>query len=178
MRPPREVLAHEDVTQRRWRLDDAEPIYRVVSESLDHLTPWMAWTANGYTSADAHAFLERCQDDWRDGRAYNYAITGPGDLIIGSTSLMARIGPGGLEIGYWLHPSYTGKGIMTRAVAALTAEAFRVGADRVEIKHDIANERSRAIPCRLGFVEVGRQPAQEPITAGEIGVDAVWRASQ
>jgi RimJ/RimL family protein N-acetyltransferase len=41
--------------------------------------------------------------------------------VIGSSGLMRRIGPGGLDIGYWLHPAWTGKGLATTAVAALTA---------------------------------------------------------
>ena len=177
MRPPHETLVHDGITLRRWLLDDAETVHRVVDESLDHLAPWMAWAANGYTRADADAFVAQSQTDWRCGSAYHYAIVAPDGAVVGSTSLMARIGPDGLEIGYWLHPRYTGLGIITRAVAGLTAEAFRIGADRVEIKHDIANERSGAVPRRLGFVEAGSQPAQEPLTAGEAGVDIIWRTT-
>ncbi|HEY2672903.1 MAG TPA: GrpB family protein [Rugosimonospora sp.] len=55
-----------------------------------------------------------------------------------------------------LHPHHTGRGIATRAAAALTAVAFRIGAERVEILTDVANMRGAAIPRRLGFVEIPR----------------------
>nr|WP_277349613.1 GNAT family N-acetyltransferase [Planosporangium thailandense] len=161
---------------RRWRDDDLDTVLRAVTESLDHLAPWMAWAADGYGREDAALFLEKSAADWRTGTAYNYAIVAPDGAVVGACSLMSRIGPGGLEIGYWLHPRYTGRGIATRAAAALVAEAFRLGAVRVEIVHDAANERSGAIPRRLGFVEVARRrPPQEPVTAGEVGEDVIWR---
>jgi ribosomal-protein-serine acetyltransferase len=176
MRSAEEFFEHDGVRLRRWRDDDLDTLLRVVDESLDHLSPWMAWAADGFSRSQAVAFLERSRHEWRTGVTYNYAIIAPDDAVVGGCGLMARTGPGGLEIGYWLHPRYTGDGIATRAVTALVAEAFRIGADRVEIVHDSANERSGAIPKRLGFVEVARRrPPQEPLTSGEVGEDVIWQ---
>jgi ribosomal-protein-serine acetyltransferase len=172
---PRDLLEQDGVTLRRWRSDDADTVFAIVSESLEHLAPWMAWAAGGYSYADAVSFVQQCQLDWDDGTSYNYAIIAPDGAVVGSCGLMARIGPGGLEIGYWLHPRYTGQGIAVRAAAALTTEAFRIGADRVEIVHDVANVRSGAVPRRLAFEEVARRPPQEPLTSAEQGEDVVWR---
>ena len=72
---------------------------------------------------------------------------------------MARIGPGGLEIGYWVHRAYTRRGLATAASAALVEQAFGLpGVDRVEIIHDELNVVSGRVPRKLGFTEVGRQP--------------------
>jgi len=71
-----------------------------------------------------------------------------------------------------------GRGLVTRATALLVAESFRVGADRVEIVTDVANVRSAAVATRLGFVEVARRPAQEPVTRAETGTDIVWRRTR
>jgi ribosomal-protein-serine acetyltransferase len=60
------------------------------------------------------------------------------------------------EIGYWLAPTYEGRGLMTDACRALVGHAFReLGLNRVEIRCATANRRSRAIPERLGFREEG-----------------------
>lgn len=57
------------------------------------------------------------------------------------------------EIGYWVHTAYARQGYITEAVAGITAFAFQqLGANRVEIRCDAQNERSAAIPRRLGFV--------------------------
>jgi RimJ/RimL family protein N-acetyltransferase len=170
----RAQLGSGEVTLRRWRESEAAALHQLVQESLDHLRPWMAWVSDGFAPAAATEFVTKTQEDWASGAAYNYAIFVSGALA-GSASLMARIGPGGLEIGYWLHPSHVGRGAATRAASLLVDEAFRVGANRVEIVTDVANFRSAAIPRRLGFVEVTRRPPQDAITPGEDGLDIIWR---
>jgi ribosomal-protein-serine acetyltransferase len=170
----RAQLGSGEVTLRRWRDTDVSALHQVVQESLDHLRPWMAWVANGYSLEDAADFVAATQDDWARGAAFNYAIFVQGRLA-GAGNLMARIGPGGLEIGYWLHPAHVGRGVATRTASLLATEAFRNGVNRVEIVTDVANLRSAAIPKRLGFVEVERRPPQEPVTSGEDGLDIVWR---
>jgi ribosomal-protein-serine acetyltransferase len=163
-----------EVTLRRWRVTDAPVLHQVVQEAMAHLEPWMPWVAGGYPPEAAAAFLASTVDRWADGTEFNWAIFVSGRLA-GAASLMARVGPGGLELGYWLHPDHVGRGVATRAASLLTAEAFRTGADRVEIVTDVANTRSAAIPRRLGFVVVDRRPPQEAVTSGEDGLDVVWR---
>jgi ribosomal-protein-serine acetyltransferase len=170
----RAQLGSGEVTLRRFRETDVAALHQVVQESLEHLRPWMAWVADGYSLSAAADFVAGAQDDWASGAAYNYGIYVQGRLA-GAASLMARIGPGGLEIGYWLHPAYVGRGAATRTASLLATEAFRVGVQRVEIVTDVANFRSAAVPRRLGFVEVARRSPQEPLTPGEDGVDIVWR---
>lgn len=171
----REQLPAGPVVLRRWADGDADELCRVVCDALPHLAPWMAWAARGYSDADARDHLRRSREDWAAGVEYGYAIRLADGTLVGACSAMARIGPGGLEIGYWLHPGHTGHGFVTAAAAALTAEAFRIGADRVEIVHDVANARSGAVPRRLGFTEVARRPPQEELSSAEAGVDVVWR---
>jgi RimJ/RimL family protein N-acetyltransferase len=175
MRSPDERLEHDGVRLRRWRSDDVDPLFRAVRESIEHLSPWMTWATDDFDRAGAAVYLARSEADWRDGNAYNYAVIAPDGTLAGSCGLMARIGPGGLEIGYWLHPRHTGQGIATRAAAALTAEALRIGADRVEIVTDVANQRSAAIPRRLGFVEAERRTDGRRATPARQGVDIIWR---
>lgn len=95
------------------------------------------------------------------------------DVIAGSVGVMAR--EGGVEIGYWLASSFVGRGLITRAVRLLTAEAFRLGAGYVEIKHDERNVRSGAVPARLGFTQVGTEPAEKPPAPSGTGTNRVWR---
>lgn len=174
MNEPPETLTRDAVTLRRWRYGDEPVVYRICMESLDHLIPWMPW-APGYDRSRADEYIARCEQNWRSGETYDYAITTGGD-VVGSCGLMRRIGPGGLEIGYWLHPAYTGRGLVTMAAGALADAALVLdGIDHVEIHHDEANAASGAVPRRLGFTEVVRYPDQ-PLTApGQVGVSVVWR---
>jgi ribosomal-protein-serine acetyltransferase len=175
LQTPSEVLTGDGVTLRRWRTEDAALVHRVVNESLDHLAPWMPFAARGYTLADGVTFLTSSVEDWDQGRNFNYAIIALDGNLAGSCGLMSRP-EDGFEIGYWLHAAYTGQGLATRATAALVAEALRVGAAYVMIRHDEANVRSRAIPERLGFTFVERRtPIVEKLTSARVGVDVVWR---
>jgi ribosomal-protein-serine acetyltransferase len=178
MGQPAEVLSRGPVRLRRWRAGDADTLYRVVRESLEHLRPWMPWAA-GFTRDDAAGFTTQCEQDWETGVAYQYAITTV-DAVVGSCGLMRRIGPGGLEIGYWLHPAYTGRGLATAAAAALVDQAFALpGIDRVEIVHDAANTASGGVPRRLGFTETQQRTlAHQPVISGERVVEVVWRLTR
>jgi ribosomal-protein-serine acetyltransferase len=173
---PDPVIAHGPVTLRRYRQDDLGAVFEAVTESLDHLRPWAPW-AVGYTTESAAEFLAKSARDWADGREYNYAII-TGDTLVGGCGLMARIGPGGLEIGYWVHQAYTRRGLATAAASALTEQAFRLpGVDRVEIVHDELNVASGGVPRKLGFTEIGRRPI-EPRSPEGTGVGVVWRLTR
>jgi ribosomal-protein-serine acetyltransferase len=59
-------------------------------------------------------------------------------------------------IGYWLAASYQGKGIMTKSCQMLIDYAFEtLKLHRVVITCATENQRSRAIPLRLGFTHEG-----------------------
>jgi ribosomal-protein-serine acetyltransferase len=60
------------------------------------------------------------------------------------------------SIGYWIAESAQGAGTVTRAVQALVDNAFGTWRlHRVEIQAGAENQRSRAIPERLGFTREG-----------------------
>jgi len=172
---PAEELVSGDVRLRRWRVADVGELHRAINESLPHLRPWMPWAAGDYDHAAAAAFLARCEDSWNSGEAYSYAIIA-GELA-GACGLERRIEPDGLEIGYWLRPRHTGRGLATLATAALVEQAFALpGIERVQIWHDAANTASSGIPRRLGFTEIARRtPPRDPLAPGEVGIDVVWQ---
>jgi RimJ/RimL family protein N-acetyltransferase len=175
LQTPSETLTGDGVTLRRWRADQAPLVHRVVNESLDHLAPWMPFAVGGYSLADGETFMARCVEEWDQGLNFNYAIVALDGVVAGSCGIMSRP-EDGVEIGYWLHVAYTGRGLATKAAAALTAEAWRMGATYVMIRHDEANVRSRAVPERLGFAFAERRtPLDEKLTEARVGVDVVWR---
>ena len=178
---PNELIEHAPVTLRRLRPDDLDALFLAVTESLGHLRPWMPWAAD-YSRASAEEYLAGSIKSWDEGTEYNYAIltVNPdgGGALAGVAGLMARIGPGGLEIGYWVHRGYVRRGLATAATAALVEQAFRLpGVNRVEIVHDELNVASAGIPRKLGFTEVGRRPLDFRPPAGS-GTGVVWRLAR
>ncbi|MET9573833.1 GNAT family N-acetyltransferase [Streptomyces virginiae] len=175
METPADSLSSDQVVLHRWRTSHLDALERAIYESLDHLVPWMPWAADPGRQQTAD-FLTGMRQKWETGEAYGYAITSEAE-VVGTCVLMRRIGEGGLEIGYWLHPARTGRGLVTMACTALLTQGFRLpGIDRIEIHHDAANHASGAVARRLGFTEVERVPAPEgPLAPGESGIDVIWR---
>jgi RimJ/RimL family protein N-acetyltransferase len=175
MDTPPERLAHASIVLRRWRDADADLCLRLVTESLEHLQPWMPWAISDYGLADATGFLQQCDKDWAAGTAFQYLILAGGQPA-GSAGLMARIGDGGMEIGYWVHPAFTGRGVATSAAGTLTEAALALpGIDHVEIHHDVLNLASKRVPEKLGFSPVGTMAAKFALSPGDSGTTQVWR---
>ncbi|MGP4013345.1 GNAT family N-acetyltransferase [Streptomyces sp. 4N124] len=175
MGQPADVLRFDQVELRRWRVDDIETLHRTITESRDHLLPWMPFAAT-HDRKQGEGFLAYSEEQWGTGQEYNYAITS-GGVVVGSCGLHRRIGPAGLDIGYWLHHAWTGKGLATMAAAALVQAGRDLpGIDRIEIHHDAANSASGAVARRLGFTEVERiRVPGGPEAPGETGVQVRWR---
>jgi RimJ/RimL family protein N-acetyltransferase len=94
--------------------------------------------------------------------------------VVGGTGLHTRPGEGALEIGYWIRESRIGEGLATEATSVLTRVAFeRCGVDRVEIRVEPENQRSAAIPRKLGFVEEALLRRRLPTGEGEPPRDAL-----
>jgi len=172
-----EVVTSPRLTLRVWRLEDAPALSRAVNESLEHLRPWMPWAAEDAGVDHYEQFISERRAQWRDGGDATYGVFADG-LVVGGTGLHRRRGPGVLEIGYWIHVDHVGRGYATELSTALTEAAFGVdGVQRVQIRHDRANVRSRAVPARLGFTMIDQQPGDQK-TSGDEGVDCTWEVER
>ncbi|WP_437725390.1 GNAT family N-acetyltransferase [Sorangium sp. So ce861] len=175
-RPPACILTAR-LTLRAWRPEDAPLIRAAIDASLAHLRPWMPWAVNEPSSLEATtALLERFRDDFTAGRDFHYGIFRRDEgEVLGGTGLHPRIGPGAIEIGYWLREGATGRGYATEAVARLTRVALEeVGWSRVEIRCDPRNTASAAVPRRLGYRHVTTLEANALTPAGEPRDTMVW----
>ncbi|GAA4832084.1 GNAT family N-acetyltransferase [Kitasatospora terrestris] len=175
---PQPVIDLDDLTLRRFDEADLPEFTRVVDESLEHLRPWMGWVPE-HTPERTAQFLAGRAERWESGQAYSYAIVLDG-AIVGAIELFRAEGEPecAREIGYWLHPAATGRGLVTRAARAVVGQAFRLpGVEWVEIVHDPANLASGAVPARLGFTEHLRRPSERRAPA-ESGEDQVWRLTR
>lgn len=175
--PPEEIDAGP-VRLRRWRAVDAPVLQRIVTESLEHLRPWMAWAQEPPSLEEERAVLGHMADAWERRSDFGFAIELPDAGPVGGMGLHTRQGQGTLEIGYWIAPARTGRGYVTSAARAITDAAFALpGVERVEIRCDEANTASAAIPRRLGFrlLEVYERQRVAPAETGRAMIWAVER---
>ena len=172
---PERIELDDGVVIRTYTAEDIPHLVDVVNDNLDHLRPWMPWAQEPATIEAQTAWWRGSREPRDDGGAdLPYGVYDVEGRLLGGTGFHARSGPGVLEIGYWLAADATGRELMTRVAAALVDVARRIdGVRRVEIQCDQANERSAAIPRRLGFRLVAVE-AREAAAAAETGQHQIW----
>lgn len=172
--PPERIELDEHLLLRLAVDEDTELLGATVAESLEHLRPWMSWAVPEAATLDAQrrrAQERRAQAE--SGAEYTYLLV-EGAELHGVCGLLRRVGPGAIEIGFWLRPTSVGRGLVTRAVGALTAAALELpDVARVEIHCDEANLRSRAVPERLGY-RLDRVEDDGVQAPAEVGRGMVW----
>jgi len=174
--PPPYAIRTSRLTIRCWEPRDAPLLKDALDTSLDHLRPWMPWAADEPQPLERKVdLLQVFRGNFDLGEDFVYGVfTRDEAEVVGGSGLHTRVGPGALEIGYWIRASRIGSGLAQEATAALTLVAFRVcSVDRVEIHVDPANERSLRVPRALGFAEEATLRRRLPAGEGEVPRDAV-----
>lgn len=166
---------------RCWDPADAPLLKDAVDGSLSELREWLPWaSAHPLTVQVIEERLAQSRDDFRAGRDWLYGLFTPDEMrVVGGLGLHPRQGPGVLEIGYWIRTDATRRGFATEAAGALVRLAFdEHPIERVEIRCDPANERSAAIPLRLGFQHATTLAADTLTPAGAPRDTMVWTLSR
>ncbi|HET7553990.1 MAG TPA: GNAT family N-acetyltransferase [Gemmatimonadaceae bacterium] len=147
---------------RPWSPADAEMLHPLLVANVAHLGPWIP--AHVFTPVPLRELAERLAgfaEDFAADRSYRYALlTSDGTRLCGEADLFPRAAVGRValqaadrvELGYWLDAAATGRGLATEATSALLAVAATLPwMTHAEIRCDVANEPSAAVPRRLGF---------------------------
>jgi RimJ/RimL family protein N-acetyltransferase len=177
--PPERIALGEGTALVRCRVDRAAAAVEAINTSLEHLRPWMAWAEEPATEAAMTTLFAASEAQWDQRSDFSYTIVdGPDEAVIGGCGLHARLGPDGLEIGYWVHVDHGGRGLATAASRALTDAAFAIdGIERVRITCAEDNLRSARVPEKLGYEFQGLSvPDDGPCTGRSTQVWVVQRA--
>ncbi|WP_180356386.1 MULTISPECIES: GNAT family N-acetyltransferase [Kitasatospora] len=175
-RPPELLDLPDGFVLRRRTLADADTVNEVIVRDLEHLRPWMAWATTAPTLERSREMTKIGWQLWEDGTDFMYVLgraDQPGS-VLGMFGLHRRIGPGAIEIGYWVAREYTGRSLATNGAAALTEAALALpDVERVEIHCDQANAASAAVPRKLGY-RLDRVHEESPTTPAETGKKLIW----
>lgn len=163
--PPSPILipVPEQVVGPRFRLrpylpEDAPALYEAIDESREHLAPWLPWVDRHTSPDDSREFVARARAWWllRQDLIVGIFECEGGRLLGGSGLHRINWDIRAFEIGYWLRRTAEGQGYMRETVQLLTRLAFdTLEANRVEIRMDPRNVRSRSVAEKLGFVLEG-----------------------
>lgn len=172
-----ELGVADGIGLRRARPFYAEALVQCVAQSRAHLQPWMPWAsaAESFDIDWQRTRLTKLEAAWEAGEEFQYVVVDRYDTrVLGGCGLMTRRGAGTLEIGYFIHVDFGGRGYARAAAKALTDVACAIETvQRVYICCDAANERSAAIPRALGY-DLEATEAREQQAPAETGQGMVW----
>lgn len=130
--------AQADVLQRLWR------------QNADRLRRWEPWAAKDPEFAGAAAWIDYCLRRFGEG-SYLYVMLLSHGEPVGTCGLDIDVPSGAASLGYFVDRQHEGRGLVTRAGAWMTQQAFERGVHRVSIQAAAGNQRSRAVAERLGY---------------------------
>ncbi|KOG79485.1 MULTISPECIES: GNAT family N-acetyltransferase [Streptomyces] len=139
---------------RRWHPEDLPALLRAYDDPA-----MRRWLAVQVTGADgAAAWLEEQRAGWEAGRRFGFAVTESGreGELLGNVVLKELdLVNGTAETGYWTTAPARGRGVASRALAALTDWASTTfaeqGLERVELLHQIDNAASCRVAEKCGY---------------------------
>ncbi len=140
----------------------AEQMFSAIDNNREHILPWLDWALPTVTKSaeDDFVFAYLADKDWEIGKRFEYSIyeTETGKFIggLGVIKISKDI-DGIFEIGYWLCEDACGKGYMQEAVRLIEKELFDLGAERIIIRNDVENIKSRMVAINSGYQFEGCQ---------------------
>jgi RimJ/RimL family protein N-acetyltransferase len=152
----------------------AEPFAVSVGVMREHLAPWVPFAHTVIDVESARQFLQRFADQHAADTRHVYAIWRDGAIVGGVMFPYFDLASGNCEVGVWLAAELQGRGIITRAVSHVIDWAVdERGMSRVAWHVNPRNERSRAVPRRLGMTREGVRRSAF-VLAGERQDEEIW----
>ena len=169
-------IATDRLRLRVPRAGDGAVVAPTVLASLPQLKPWLPWATDAYDGTSAELWARRAAGQFLLRQQFQFLIfTAAGEHVgnVGLFNLRWDVPEG--EIGYWLGTPFVGRGYMAEAVAAVVAMAFdALSAERVVIRCEAVNGRSRRVAERCGFALDGTLRRWGRDTAGRLGDECVY----
>jgi len=167
-----EIIVNELIRLERIKYVHAFHVFQAIDTNRDFLSRWLPFVQQTRSQEDTEAFIRSVLAERGEQKDEIYVIwyqsSFAGLIGLKDTDLVNQK----TEIGYWLVERFTGKGIMVRAVKALLEFVFSsMKMNRVQIKCGVGNQKSAAIPKRLGFRFEGIEREGEKHQKGYIDLE-------
>ncbi|MET0590857.1 MAG: GNAT family protein [Naasia sp.] len=143
-------------------MDTAGAVLALVTGDIERIRRYEAWAHDKQSPAAMERFTRYLLAGYEAGSTIPTLITQDGAAV---GAVTGRIDPARrtAELGYWIVAGYSGRGLVTRACAAMLPELARRGVRRVVIRTAAENERSIAVARRLGFTLDTVRPRAFPV---------------
>lgn len=141
----------------------AEEFLAHMDRARESVDPWIPWASVSTDLESARRTLQRYADKQAQTGAGLYGIWLDGTLVGGVMFPQFDAAAGNCEVGCWLEPAATGRGLITRAARVLIDYALVTrGLHRVEWRCRPDNVASSGVARRLGMKLDGTLREQFP----------------
>lgn len=133
---------------------DGKVVYDAIQASIQELKPWMVFAQKEQTEQEIEESIRKSHIQFLQREDLRLLVFSKetGEFIASAGLHRINWDIPQFEIGYWIDTRFSGKGYMVEAAKGITDYAFsELKANRVEIRCDSLNKKSRAIPEKLGF---------------------------
>lgn len=135
---------------------DGSEVYEAIQASLEDLQPWIPVTIDTEDKAEEIVREAHGQFLLRETLAFHLYDKASSTFIGALTLQPENWDIPKFSLHFWLHSAYTKQGYMTEAVKGAVQFAFdKLGARRLEIRHDATNANACAVAERLEFILEG-----------------------
>lgn len=150
------IKVNKDLELKILQLEHAEKLFELTEQNRSYLRQWLSWLDTNLTVEDTRKFIQVGLEKYENETGMELGIWYKG-ILAGCIGLpQLKKDHFKAVIGYWLSEDSQGHGIMTEVVKALVDYLFEeLKLNRVEINCAVGNEKSCAIPERLGFTNEG-----------------------
>jgi RimJ/RimL family protein N-acetyltransferase len=145
-------LTAERIALRRCRKAYAPLLPVAALESVETVGRWLPWCHADYQQAESVAWFDKCEADWDNDAAYEFAIFDSAGEYVGGAGLHHVDRDHNIaHIGYWVRQSRQRRGLAVDAVRLLTEFGFAtIELTRIEIVAAADNVPSRRVAEKAG----------------------------
>ncbi|MGE6256773.1 GNAT family N-acetyltransferase [Heyndrickxia sporothermodurans] len=133
---------------------DGKVVNQAIQASINELQQWLPFAQSTPTEEETEINIREAHLKFLKREDLRYLIFhAESNEFIGSTGLHNIVWDiPKCEIGYWIHTKFSGNGYMMEAIEGLTMMALNdLNCRRIEIRCESTNDKSRAIPEKLGY---------------------------
>lgn len=153
------IRVNDKIRLEKVKTSMASTIFNAINSDREYLSEWLPFVEFTKKVSDTEAFISSVKDS-KLNEIYSiwYKEDFAGLIGFKDTDSVNRK----TEIGYWLIQNMQKKGIATSSVEKLMNYAFKkLKINRIQIKVACLNNKSEAIPIKLGFKFEGIERAGE-----------------
>ena len=140
------------VTLRSVSIEDVNTLFRLISNSRDHLEKWLPWVDYVHTTDDELHIVEQWTYDMQIRSAIYLCITLENKVVGIISTLQIDWMNQRTSIGYWISQDMQGRNLATEATVVLLNYLFeKLRLHRVFIQAATGNTASNKVIQKIGF---------------------------